>query len=160
MQLPPPRGPNRHCPQFESPVPGFFVKHGSYWPRCRENPIQRFRCRSCLRTFSMQTFRLDYRDRRPECNERLFEFLVGGSGLRHSARRLRLDVHAVQRKFRKIARTCRALHRNLMGRLPPGRTFVLDEEETYEQASIKPLTLPAVESGLPPLRRRSMSRAR
>jgi hypothetical protein len=106
--------------------------------------VPRFRCTTCGRTFSRQTFRHDYRDRRPECNASLFRLLVSGVGLRQSARLLGLDVHAVQRKFRKIARTCRWLHRNLSPRLPAGRTYVLDEEETYEKASIRPLTMPVL----------------
>jgi len=70
--------------------------------------------------------------------------LVSGTGLRQAARMLRLDIHAVQEKFRKIARTCRWLHRNLGAQLPPGRIYVLDEEETFEKASIRPLTMPVL----------------
>jgi len=106
--------------------------------------VPRFRCRACQRTFSRQTFRHDYRDKRPRCNASLFWSLVGSSGLRQAGRELGLGVGAVQRKFRKIARTCRWLHRNLCTALPRGRTFVLDEEETYEKASIRPLTMPVV----------------
>jgi len=144
MQITPPRCPNRDCPQHTEPAPRFYVRHGYYRPRCRRTPVPRFRCRTCQRTFSRQTFRHDYRDRRPECNVRLFELLVSGSGLRQAARVLRLDVHSVQRKFRKIARTCRWLHRNVASRLPPDRAYVLDEEETYEKASIRPLTMPVL----------------
>ena len=50
----------------------------------------------------------------------------------------------MQRKFRKIARTCRQLHRNLCRDLPAGRAFLLDEEETFEKASIRPLTMSVI----------------
>ncbi len=142
MKFIPPRCPYPDCEQFAQPEPRFFVRYGYYKPRCRRWPVPRFRCRSCGRTFSRQTFRHDYRDKRPECNVPLFKLLTSGCGLRQAGRQLELDVHSVQRKFRKIARTCRWLHRNLCWRLPAGRTFVFDEEETYEKASIKPLTLP------------------
>ena len=144
MQFRPPRCPNEGCPRHTDPGAGFWTRHGCYRPRCRRRPIARYRCRSCRRTFSRQTFRHDYRDRRPECNEPLFWALVSGTGLRQAARMLGLGVGAVQRKFRKLARTCRWLHRNLSPTLPPGRTFLLDEEETYEKASIRPLTMPLV----------------
>ena len=55
-----------------------------------------------------------------------------------------LDIHSVLCKFHKIARTCRWLHRNLAERLPSHRSYVLDEEETFEKASIKPLTMPVL----------------
>lgn len=142
MRMVPPRCPNRACPRHESPTPGFYHRHGSYKPRCRRSPVPRFRCLSCGKTFSRQTFRHSYRDKRPDCNARLFEFLASGVGLRQSARMLRLDVHSVQDKFRKMARTCHRLHRNLAPRLPADRTYVLDEEESYEKASIRPLTVP------------------
>ena len=85
MQITPPRCPNRDCSQHTSPAPRFYVRHGYYRPRCRRTPVPRFQCRTCHRTFSSQTFRHDYRDRRPECNVRLFEMLVSGSGLRQAA---------------------------------------------------------------------------
>lgn len=144
MQFTPPRCPQRDCSQHIAPAPKFYALHGSYHPQCRRAPVPRFRCRVCGRTFSRQTFRHDYCDRRPECNAPLFELLVSGSGLRQAARVLQLDVHAVQRKFHKIARTCRWLHRNFAARLPPDRTYLLDEEETYEKASIRPLTMPVL----------------
>ena len=144
MQFKPPRCPYRSCVQHAFPGARFYARHGSYRPRCRRVPVPRFRCRTCHRTFSRQTFRHDYRDRRPECNVPLFAMLVSGTGLRQASRILRIDVHAVQRKFRKIALTCRRLHRNLSAQLPAHGTYVLDEEETFEKASIRPLTMAAL----------------
>jgi hypothetical protein len=106
--------------------------------------VQRFRCRSCSRGFSRQTFRVDYRDHRPDCNRRLLEELSSGVGLRQAGRIVHLTVGAVQRKARKLAKACRWLHINLFTRLPAGRTLALDEEETYEHASIRTLTMPVM----------------
>jgi len=140
----PPRCPNVRCPQHRNPQGRFYCRHGSYQPQCRDRPVPRFRCKSCKRRFSRQTFRHDYRDRRPECNAPLFELLTSGVGLRMSARILKLGVQSVQKKMEKLARTCGLLHENLAPRLPEGCTFVMDEEETYEGASIRPLTMPVV----------------
>ena len=140
----PPRCPNVHCAQHREPKPGFYWRTGYYQPKCRSVPVPRFRCRACSRGFSRQTFRFDYRDHRPECNEPLLGHLYSGVGLRQAARLLKLDVHSVQGKLRKIGWTCRRLHRNLSPQLPPGRTYLLDEEETYEKASIRPLTMPVL----------------
>jgi hypothetical protein len=57
---------------------------------------------------------------------------------------LDLDVHAVIGKLRKFGRVLAQLHDNLSPRLPAERTFLLDEEETYEGASIRPLTMPVL----------------
>jgi len=106
--------------------------------------VPRFWCRSCRKTFSEQTFRHDYRDRRPDLNARLFELLSSGVGFRQSGRLLRLHGSSAQRKARKIGRTCKLLHDNLSARLPGDRCWLLDEEETYEGASIRPLTMPVL----------------
>ena len=144
MPYRPPRCPNPSCRHHRRPAGGFFLRHGTFRASCRELPEPRFRCRGCGRTFSRQTFRHDYRDRRPECNEPLFRLLVSGVGLRQAGRQLHLAVSSVQQKFRKIGRTCRWLHRNLCRRLPEGRTFLLDEEETFAGASIDTVTMPVV----------------
>ncbi|MBM4061175.1 MAG: hypothetical protein FJ265_08785 [Planctomycetes bacterium] len=140
----PPRCPNRRCRAHLDPEPGFFRRAGTYQPKCRDEPIPRFKCLICRRGFSRQTFRLDYRDKRPHENKPLFELLASGVGLRQSGRVLHLDAHAVQRKFRKIARHMRMLNRNLLPRLPAARTFLLDEIESFEQRSICPLTVPVL----------------
>jgi len=87
--------PNPDCPHHDAPSADFFVRHGSYQADCRPQPVQRWRCRSCRTTFSEQTFRADYRDRRPECNQELLQLLAGGVSLRAIGRRLGLDLHSV-----------------------------------------------------------------
>ena len=126
------------------PQPGFYHRRGSYRPRCRADAIPRFRCKSCGRNFSRQTFRLDYRDRKPHCNAPLFLLLASGVGLRQAARNLGLGVHSVQYKFRKLARSLRLLNRNLLVRLPAQRSYLLDEVETFEHRSICPVTVPVL----------------
>ena len=162
MQFVPPRCPNQSCEQHAKPAPGFCRRRGWYYPACRTEGVPRFRCRSCRCSFSRQTFRHDYRDRRPEANQPLFWMLVSGTGLRQAGRVLRLGIRAVQQKQRKMAAMCAHLHGNLCQQLPAGRTFVLDEEETYEGASIRPLTMPVlieketwfvVATGVAPIRR-------
>ena len=144
MSFVPPRCPNPSCDQHVQPVADFFRRAGFYFPRCRTEGVQRFRCTSCRRRFSRQTFRHDYRDRRPHDNLRLFWLLVSGVGLRQCGRVLGMDPRAVQQKQWKMAVTLRGLHGNLCQRLPADRSWLLDEEETYEGASIRPLTMPVL----------------
>ena len=141
----PPRCPYRDCPQHRHPDPSFYTRHGSYRPLCRPWPVPRFRCRSCRRTFSRQTFRMDFRDHRPDLNARLFRYLASGIGLRQSARNLGLSLRCTELKFRKIARHLRRLNLRLRGPLPPFATFQLDELETYEgRRNTRPLSVPVL----------------
>jgi transposase-like protein len=86
------------------PRPGFYVRQGFYQPQCRRQPVPRFECSRCGKGFSRQTFRADFRDRKPELNAPLLRLLANGVSLRQSGRRLGLGVHAVQAKFRKLSR--------------------------------------------------------
>jgi len=139
----PPRCPYRPCPQHSSPEPRFFLRAGSYHPRCRAAPVPRFVCRTCRRSFSRQTFRADYRDHRPDLNARVFLSLATGLGLRQTARNVGLSLRCTELKFRKIARHLRRLNLNLRGPLPPDASLQFDEIETYEgRRNTRPLSLP------------------
>jgi len=141
----PPRCPNRSCSQHLSPRPRFFVRKGSFKPLCRPRPVPRFRCRSCRRGFSRQTFRQDYRDHRPALNAPLFLLLASGLGLRQSARILGLSERATELKARKISRHLRRLNLNLRGPLPEGSVLQFDELETYEgRRNTRPLSVPVL----------------
>jgi len=139
----PPRCPNRHCPEHLQPSPRFYVRRGTYHPLCRAHPVPRFRCRTCRRGFSRQTFRADYRDHRPDLNARLFVSIATGIGLRQTARNLGLSYTSTQLKFKKLARHLFRLNLNLRGPLGKNSILMFDELETYEgRRNTRPLTLP------------------
>ena len=141
----PPRCPNRRCPRHASPTTDFFLRRGSYHPRCRPHPVPRFQCRTCRRGFSRQTFRADYRDHRPDLNPKLFLSIASGVGLRQTARNLGLSLRCTELKFRKLARHLRRLNLNLRGPLPQGATLQFDELETYEgRRNTRPLSVPVL----------------
>ncbi|MDA1266046.1 MAG: hypothetical protein O2816_13280 [Planctomycetota bacterium] len=139
----PPRCPYKDCRQHKRPEPGFAWKMGSYKPKCRAHPVPRFECQSCLRTFSRQTFRADYRDHKPHLNPQLFQLLASGVGLRQSARNLGLSLRCTEVKFRKIAAHLRDLSLNLRGPLEGIATMQFDEFESYEGCrNTRPVTIP------------------
>ena len=139
----PPRCPYPTCPQHRAPQRRFFLRKGSYQPLCRPRPVPRFRCRTCKRGFSRQTFRADYHDHRPDLNAKVFLSIATGVGLRQTARNVGLTRRCTELKFRKIARHLRRLHLNLRRPLPEGSCLQFDELETYEgRRNTRPLTLP------------------
>jgi transposase-like protein len=141
----PPRCPNRRCPFHAAPHPGFYQRRGYYRAKCRAHPVPRFRCRGCRRGFSRQTFRMDYRDHRPDLNAAVFESLASGVGLRQTARNLGLTLRNTELKFRKIARHLRRLNLNLRASLPADAVLQLDELETYEgRRNTRPLSVPVL----------------
>jgi len=139
----PPRCPNEACEMHSRPEERFFRRQGSYRPKCRSHPVPRFQCKSCGRGFSRQTFRMDYRDHRPDTNRALFLLLASGMGLRQSARILGMSLTSTQLKFRKIARHIRDLNTLLRGPLPADAILQFDEIESYETCrNTRPVTIP------------------
>lgn len=144
MRFEPPRCPYPPCRSHFHPAAGFCVRRGWYRPRCRTERVPRFRCNSCRRTFSRQTFRHDFRDKRPLSNGPLFQLLASGVSLRQAARIVGLDIRAVCQKLAKSGNTCLALLDNLASRLPAGRRLALDALTTSEGAAWRILTVPIV----------------
>ena len=144
MEFRPPFCPNTLCKQHLNPGIRFWIRFGFFKPSSRPERVQRFRCKTCRITFSKPTFCLDYWDQRPDLNQRLFENLVSGVGYRQTARTVHAAVSSLQYKARKLAAHAGLMHHNLSPRLPADRAFLLDEEETYEQASIRTLTMPVL----------------
>jgi transposase-like protein len=144
VKFDPPRCPFSSCVAHHKPEGRWYVRKGYYQSACRAEPVQRLRCRHCRQSFSSQTFRHDYRDRKPWCNALLLDYLTSGVGLRQAGRKVGLTIRAVQGKLRKFGRTCLRLHENLSSRLPGHRTYLFDEEETYERSKIWPLTMPVL----------------
>ena len=141
----PPRCPYRHCAFHVQPAADrrWFARHGQYQPLCRPHPVPRFRCLGCRRSFSRQTFRMDFRDHRPDLNAKLLELLASGVGLRQSSRLLGLSLRCLELKSRKIGRHLRRLNLNLQGPLPAWCTLQFDELETFEgMRTLRPLSVP------------------
>ena len=55
-----------------APGAGYRFRRHGYYSTARRRRIPRFRCLVCRRTFSRQTFRMDYRDHRPHLNAETF----------------------------------------------------------------------------------------
>ena len=139
----PPRCPYRACLFHKSPQMPWYARHGAYHPLCRAQPVPRFRCKGCRRTFSRQSFRMDFADHRPELNAKLLALLASGVGLRQSARLLHLSLRCLELKFRKLARHLRRLNLNLACALPQGSVLQFDELEAFEGLrTLRPLSVP------------------
>ena len=139
----PPRCPHRGCQFHRSPEEGFCQFFGFYSVKCRPDRVPRFRCRGCRRTFSRQTFRMDYRDHRPDVNLQVMTWLSSGVGLRQFARQIPIDRKSLRRKVWKIGLHLRKVHKNLSTRAQLGDSkFQLDELETFEGNKLnRPVTV-------------------
>jgi len=140
----PPRCPYPSCPFHAHPVDRFYWRHGAYHPRCRPHPVPRFRCRYCRRSFSRQSFRADYRHKKPHLNATVLRLMVSCVGLRQAARFLHVARRTIERRFAWLARHAAAFHTNrLRGHILRG-PFQLDELESFEANRYQPVTVPVL----------------
>lgn len=151
----PPCCPYDDCLFHKAPPVRFFNRHGTYSSMVKSEPIHRFRCKECERTFSTQTFRVDYRDRQPWKNQPVLQLILSGVSLRQAGRVVRMTFNNLEKKARKLARHAGLLDDNLQdaharsgGQLNckvTGPRFQFDEFETYEACRYsRPVTVPVL----------------
>jgi transposase-like protein len=121
---------------------------GTFLRKCDGRPAQRFRCSSCLRTFSSQTFRLDYRLQRPRLHLDLWPLFISKVTHRQAARVLDCTRKSVAHRLDLLGQHCRQFHRARLDERPGGLCggpYQLDELETYEhRRRLQPLTVPVL----------------
>jgi transposase-like protein len=145
MSFVPPSCPRPAC-RFFPPTADFrYQRCGSFRRRCDGRVVQRFRCLACQHTFSVQTFRLDYRQHRPGLNQAIFEALVSKVSHRQTARILCTKRATVERRLRLFGAHALELHQLLLADKHLRGSFSLDEAESFEtDRRLKPLTLPVL----------------
>ena len=129
----------RHCPwrgcaEHRRRHPGYRFRRHGYFSTARRRRIPRFRCKTCKRTFSRQTFSVSYYRKRPELLHRVAAGLVAGSALRQIARSLECAPNTVARISAHLGRHAMLLHARALDRLR-GRLeepVVFDHFETFE----------------------------
>ena len=137
------------CPYPDCRGPAKYHRKGYYGRKCDGDRVQRFKCLSCGRWFSEQTFRVNYRLKRPELDAPIFEDLICKVTQRQSARTLGCRRKAVALRLRLYGVHCRAFHRQqldaALAKGPLQGCYQLDELETFEHnRRLAPVTVPAL----------------
>jgi transposase-like protein len=149
MDFLPPFCPRTGCP---SAFPGgafAWRRAGFYRRACDRRRVPRFHCRACGHRFSLQSFRLDYRERKPQIDLPVLHGLVSKVTHRQAARLLRVNRKTVELRLRRFAVALRELHRGVLARARRrggirGR-FSFDELETFEgNRRLCPVTVPVL----------------
>lgn len=146
----PPRCPQAECASHGRKQGFSFRRRGTYVRGVDGKRVQRFQCTVCYRSFSSQTFRLDYRLGRPDTLAPIFAALCSKTTLRKTARNLGLGREHVARRMRLLAKHARAVHEHHLERASCrpggiGSRFQFDELETYEEhRKLKPVTVPVL----------------
>ena len=145
MSFVPPACPRAGCAASRPGSTFTYRRAGSYRRLCDGHRIARFRCGTCQLTFSVQTFRLDYRLRRPELDRPIFLGLVSKVSHRQAARTLGTRRPTVERRLVRFGEHARAFHELLLEGKTVQGSFSLDEAETFERdRRLEPVTVPVL----------------
>ena len=134
--------PNR-CPQDSSSNESYFRKDGVYFRKSDSKTIQRYRCRSCGKSFSRATFSPCYRQKKRRVNEILFKLLSSGVSMRRAAIILNIHRITVKRKMHFLAKRARERHDFFLDSLTTNQVDHLqfDDLITTEHTKLKPLSI-------------------
>lgn len=138
------------CPVCPAALPRQLAchKNGRFRRKVDGRLVQRYLCRLCGQSFSNQTFRLDFRLRKPALMREIYRALVAKVTQRQCARLLGISRHTVAQRLVLLGNHCREFHRCRLeraGRPLLAGTFQLDELESFEhERRIKPLTVPVL----------------
>jgi transposase-like protein len=130
------------CPHCRSKR---FVKKGFFYKKATKSYHQRHRCLHCKKSFSSRTGSATFKQKRPDLNQTIYEFLVSGVTMRRTARLLKISYTTVYKKFLWLSERAHEFHSL--------QTFTceelqFDEMESIEHTKLKPLTIAlAVDEG-------------
>jgi hypothetical protein len=111
--------------------------------------VQRFLCLTCRRFFSTQSFRLDYRLRKPALNRIVFRDFISKVTQRQSARTLGCSRRTIAHRLLLLGEHCRQFHQQRLDRAAArggiAGVFQLDELETFEHSRrLCPVSVPVL----------------
>jgi transposase-like protein len=133
--------PNRDCRCHAGNDPQFrWVRKGSYSRKCDRRTIPKFKCKSCGRCFSQQSFAVTYYMKKPHLLQAVAAGLVGGSAARQVARTNGCSHTTVVRLNNRLGRHTLLLMSLALENIDAIREAVnFDHFETFQYCQEMPL---------------------
>ena len=126
-----PHCPNPECINFSKPgQKSWFSMHTSYHTKAFGR-IQHYICSDCRRTFSTQTFSINYYAKKVIDYDILLQQLVTSSGVNDISRHLEVSPDTVQNRCERLARSAMAAHAQLLKKLPMREAVAADGLESF-----------------------------
>lgn len=136
--LVPPFCPRQGCEHHLAPsAPDWYTRKSPYLTLAFGS-VPRFRCRSCGRTFSVQTFRVDYYAKKV-IDYREFEGLLASSmSGRALGRHFKLSPDSVQNRVDRLSRQALAVHSALRNLANPDEPVAIDGFQSFDRSQYFP----------------------
>jgi len=132
--------PRPDCPYYDPEVAASsdWYSHFGWYSTKARGRIRRFRCKSCGRTCSTQTFSIHYWTHSTTNFRRLFQALYSGSGLRQYARFINHSFRVVQNRIRHLSRNCLGLLDWVDIHMPLIEDLAMDGFESFTRSQYFP----------------------
>ena len=126
------------CPRCGA---GCSVKHGRYPRDDDAQSIQRYRCKTCAKTFSSATFTATYRQKRRRLNRSIQVDIASSTSQRRIAIKHGCTRKTVARKVAFLAQQAREKTAAWLHTCAPFEHVQWDELITFEHTRLKPLSV-------------------
>jgi transposase-like protein len=133
--------PHPHCQSFNQNDQ--VVRFGKFHRQDTSEFVARFKCKTCLKTFSCATSSLEYRHKKRRINYTLMHLLCSGVSQRRSAKILKVDKNTIARKVHYLAMKARQNHLLFLQHLEnaPVLNIQFDDLVTSVHTKLKPVTV-------------------
>jgi hypothetical protein len=131
---------NPECYRFfhQDPLDMAWMKdHGAYKTKAFGS-VKRYRCKVCGKTFSDQSFLIDYYVKKPVDYVSLIKALVSSTGQGNIRRFETMREEQIQNRYERLSRVFLAIHAHLREKLEIAEDFVLDGFESFSRSQYYP----------------------
>jgi hypothetical protein len=147
--------PSSHCSSHLRPLPesresGAFVRISSFFRKDGGRWVNRYRCKSCQKSFASSAWTRCYRQKKRSVNRAVLLSLGTSTNLRKTAFCLGINRKTVVRKLLFWASVGQAERQRFLRETAQGgekmkmTDIQFDEMETFEHTKCKPLSIPVV----------------
>ena len=133
-----PHCPNSQCVCYHDPPKKAWYKAHATYTTNTKGLITRYRCCYCGKTFSAQTFSIDYYVKKNVDYHFLLYNLKTASGLIDVYREKRYSVETIQNRYERLARCALAIHSRILGQVPMLEDFAADGLESFAYSQYFP----------------------
>ena len=133
----PPFCPNNCCQNFHRPGKNWYVKNGSYYSR-RAGKTQVYKCKSCGKRFSSETFSLDYHTQIKISYRFLMQNIYTSSGIRDLSRLMKVSCSTILNRISRLSRQMLAVSHTLSREIQLKEDLVADGFESFVKSQYMP----------------------
>jgi transposase-like protein len=127
----PPHCSNPICPNYDRPQTTDWYRKAGFHPTKAFGQVPRFLCKTCGKTFSTQTFSIDYYAKKLVNYRYVYNQINAGAGIRNIARDLEVRDSTVTNRINRLARSALILNQMIVDHLPPTEDLVIDGLQNF-----------------------------